>query len=217
MSTPSRSSGPRAHFRAVAALLAALLLPGCFSGLHSKAAPPQRYVLQPPAAASAPRARPAGTAAPSLLVLTPVAAPGLAGDAIAVLRPGARLDAYANARWAGDAPAAVQSLVVRTLRDTGRFAVVEGEEGPFAAQYLLSLDLTHFEARYEGPGPPTVSVEIIAGLGRRSDRLPLLSFTARSEVTADADRMQAVIAAFERATQDVLQQIAASVSLPETH
>jgi cholesterol transport system auxiliary component len=202
-----------------------LLQPGCFSGLNSKLPAQQRYVLQLPApAAAAPSAAatpsaaasgPGPTAAGALQVLRPIAAPGLATEGVAVLRPGARLDYYSNARWATDAPSAVQSLVIAALRRDGRFATVEPEGGAFASQYLLSLDLTHFEARYGADGPPTIEVELVAGLGRRSDRSLLRSLTAHSSVRAQDDRMQAVISAFEQATGDALAQISASV-LPPT-
>lgn len=204
----------RAGRSVTCALTAALAsLPGCFSGLHGQAAPPQRYVLEPPQLAPDSPAVPA--AAASLRVLAPIAAPGLAGDGIAVVRSGERLDDYANVRWAAAAPAALQSLVIRTIRSTARFAAVEGDVGAVAAGYLLSLDLTHFEARYAEDGPPTVRVEITVELARSSDRAPLRGFVAHSEVKAQADRMQAVIAAFQAATQDVLQQIAAGVQPPQ--
>lgn len=191
-------------------LPALLALPGCFSSLNSKAPAQQRYVLQPPPSESP--AATATAAAGALQVLRPNAAPGLAGEGIAVLRPGARLDFYSNARWAADAPAALQSLVIDVLRDTGRFATVEPEGGPFASQFLLSLDLTHFEARYAGDGPPTVDVTVVASLGRRSDRSVIASFTAQSAVRADADRMQSVIAAFEQATGAVLAQLMSGIA-----
>ncbi len=202
------------YARSLLALFPLLLLPGCFSGLDSKAPAQQRYVLQLPAPLAT---EPDSTVAPTagaLQVLRPNAAPGLASDGIAVLRPGARLDYYSNARWAADAPAALQSLIIESMRHDGRFATVEAEGGPFASQYLLGLDLTHFEARYDAEGPPTIDVELVASLGRRSDRSALRSFAAHSSVRAAADRMQAVIAAFEQATGEALAQITAGVAPP---
>jgi cholesterol transport system auxiliary component len=189
-----------------------LALPGCFSGLDSKVPVRQRYVLQPPP--PGPASVPAASAvapAGALQVLRPTAAPGLEGEGIAVLRPGARLDFYSNARWAADAPAALQSLAIERLRAAGRFATVESDGGPFASQYLLSLELTHFEARYGAEGPPTIEVELVASLGRRSDRTVIVSVTAHSTVRAEADRMQSVMAAFEQATGEVLAQLTASI------
>jgi ABC-type uncharacterized transport system auxiliary subunit len=204
--------------RLLPALLCTLLLPGCFSGLSSRAPVQQRYLLQMPARpAAAPAAAPPPAATPAavtLQVLRPNAAPGLAADGIAVLRPGARLDYYSNACWAADAPSAVQDLLIDALRRAGRFAAVEPEGGPYASQYLLSLDLTHFEARYADSGAPTVEVELVASLGRRSDRSLLRTLTANSSIRAQADRMQAVIEAFGQATDDVLGQIGAQLAPP---
>jgi ABC-type uncharacterized transport system auxiliary subunit len=182
--------------------------------LNSKVPAQQRYVLQPTLAVPAATEATAGAVAPaagSVLVMRPSAAPGLAGEGIAVLRPGARLDFYSNARWAADAPVALQSLVIDALRSAGRFATVESDSGPFAAQYVLSLDIEHFEADYPAQGPPTVRVALVCSLGRRSDRGVIVSFTARSEVRAEADHMQAVMAAFEQATGEALSQVTANI------
>jgi cholesterol transport system auxiliary component len=195
--------------------LAAIALTGCFSGLNSKLPPQQRYVLQPKFAAPAAPAARTG----SVEVLRPSAAAGLGGDGIAVLRPGARLDYYTNARWASDAPSTLQSLVIDSLRNAGSFATVESDSGPFASQYILGLELEHFEARYSGDGPPSIEVTVQCSLGRRSDRTVIVSFAAHSSVQADADRMQAVIAAFEQATAQALSQVAANIVPPaaQTH
>jgi ABC-type uncharacterized transport system auxiliary subunit len=42
----------------------------------------------------------------------------------------------------------------------------------------------------------------------------IVSFTARSSVKAEDDRMQAVIAAFEQATSEALAQLAANIVPP---
>jgi cholesterol transport system auxiliary component len=200
--------------RALLWLVALALLPGCFSGLNSKMPAQQRYVLQAipavPAAAGEPVTAPTG----SLQVMRPSAAPGLEGTGIAVWRPGARLDFYSDSRWGANAPSALQMLVIDSLRNAGRFATVESDSDPFAAQYMLSLELEHFEARYGAAGPPTVEVALVASLGRRIDRSVIVSFTAHSSVKAEDDRMQAVIAAFEQATSETLAQLAANIVPP---
>ncbi|MFI4868081.1 MAG: ABC-type transport auxiliary lipoprotein family protein [Steroidobacterales bacterium] len=187
-----------------------LLLAGCSGGLKSNLPPAQVYVLQPTIAAPAAPARSSGT----VQVMLPLAAPGLAGDGIVVLHPGQRLDYYSAARWAAAAPIVLQTLAIEALRASNRFAMVESDAGPFAAEYVLSLELRHFEAEYRDSGPPTVHVSLIATLGRRGTRDAVVSFTADSEVRAEADRMQAVVAAFERATADALSQLAANAALP---
>jgi ABC-type uncharacterized transport system auxiliary subunit len=201
--------------RMLPALLAVMLITGCFGGLSSKLPAQQRYVLRPTLAAPAEPGLLVTVA--SVKVLRPIAAPGLGGEGIAVLRPGSRLDFYRNAGWAVDAPTVLQSLIIESLRRAGRFTTVESDSGPFASQYILSLDLEHFEADYAGDGPPSVQVALVCSLGRRSDRSVLVSFTASSSVRAEADRMQAVMAAFEQATSQALAQVAANIAPPAVH
>jgi cholesterol transport system auxiliary component len=195
-----------------------IALPGCVSGLNSKIPAQQSYVLQaapvPTQAASLSGERPS---AASVEVLRPSAAPGLEREGIAVMRAGRRLDFYTDARWAARAPEMLQALVIDSLRSAGRFAAVQSDTEPFAAQYVLSLELQHFEALYDNPGPPTIRVALVGTLGRSGDRVAIASFTAHSEIQADADRMQAVIAAFDLATGQALAQLAANVAPPTSN
>jgi cholesterol transport system auxiliary component len=190
----------------LAALLAvtALSLSGCFSGLQSRSPPLQHYLLQLPP--------PTGTAvAPAhgvaLQVQLPVAGPGLNSDAIAVLRAGDRLDYFRGVAWGASAPLMVQEMVIEALRRDGRFAAVEPEASSFAAPYFLSLELAHFEAQYDDAAVPTVQVALVCTLGRHSDGTALASWRAEGRAMAAEDHMQAVIAAFQQATDQALSQL----------
>jgi len=108
----------------------------------------------------------------------------------------------------------LQTLTIDAVRASNRFAMVESDAGPFPSEYVLSLELRHFEAEYTGAAPPTVHVALVCTLGKHGNREVIVSFTADSQVTADADRMQSVVAAFERATGDALTQIASNISVP---
>jgi cholesterol transport system auxiliary component len=214
-SVRSDAVGRRALWPCLVALIA---LPGCVSGLNSKIPPQQSYVLQSaPVSAQAPSGLAAPVSGASVEVLRPSAAPGLEREGIAVLRAGRRLDFYNNARWAARAPAMWQALVIDSLRNAGRFAAVESDGEPFAAQYVLGLELQHFEAVYGDAGAPSIRVALVGTLGRRSDRVVIASFTARSEVQAGADRMQAVIAAFDQASGEALAQLAANIAPPSAN
>lgn len=192
--------------RLAALLVPLLILSGCFSGLQSRTPPLQRYLLQLPPAASPPAALAHGVA---LQVQPPVAAPGLNSDAIAVLRAGDRLDYFRGVVWATTAPVMVQEMVIEALRRAGRFSAVEPEASSFAAPYFLSLELAHFEARYDDAAAPSVRVVLVCTLGRRSDGTVLASWRPEGRATAAEDRMQAVIAAFQRATDEALTQLSA--------
>jgi cholesterol transport system auxiliary component len=190
-----------------------LLLAGCSGGLKSNLPSAQVYLLRP---GIAPAAAPAAPAVGNVQVMLPQVIAGLATDRIVVLRSGRRLDYYSGARWAAPAPAMLQMLVIDALRASNRFAMVESDTGPFPAEYVLSLELRHFEAEYTGSGPPMVHVALDASLGRRGKREIIVSCSADSQVNAEADRLQAVVAAFEQATGNALSQLAARIAVPAT-
>jgi len=187
-----------------------LLLAACSGGFKSNLPLAQVYVLRPTAPASVAVAATPGLG--TVQVMLPQAAAGLATDSIVVLQPGERLDFYSAVHWAAPAPGMLQLLAIDALRATHRFAMIESDAGPFPSDYVLSLELRHFEAEYAGSGPPTVHVALVCTLGRRGTREVISSFTAESQVRAEADRMQSVVAAFEQATGDALAQMAERLS-----
>jgi len=208
---PSRLRGLAAAITVAAASTGAwLMLAGCSGGFRSNLPVAQVYVLHPTAAVAVGAA--AAPAFGTVQVMLPQAAAGLGTDSIVVLRSDQRLDYYSAVHWAAAAPVMLQMLVIDALRGANRFATVESDAGPFPADYVLGLELSHFEADYAATGPPTVHVALVCTLGKRGTRQVLVSFTAESEVRAEADRMQAVVAAFEQATGQALSQLAARTS-----
>lgn len=189
----------------------AVLLAGC-SGFRSSEPATQTYVLRPPLPAAVDGTAVAADA--SLAVLRPAAAPGLAGERIALIESGQRLDWYRDARWPDELPALLRSQLIEALRAAGHFASVQGDEAPFAASYLLAVEIRHFEADYTGGAPPRVRVVLTATLGRRLDRAILQSVDASAEVPAEADRLQSVTAAFQTALGQALAQLTGSLQPP---
>lgn len=198
-------------------------LAGCLSaGLHSKEPPQQQYLLSWPA----PTGDTAGLAAPtaavsasldaarSLQVLVPTTAPGLAGDGIALLRPAGQLDYYSGARWGASAPQMLQTLAIQALRQRGRFSLVQSDSAAFEAGWVLQLELTHFEADYAGDAAPTIRVAMVGTLGQRSDRRAVLTLSLQTSAQATANRMSAVVAAFQAASTEALRQLADRVQPP---
>lgn len=190
--------------------VAVMLLGGC-SGLKSSAAVTQIYLLQPPAAS----AQAAGTAVAgdgALTVLLPVVAPGLASERIALTRPDGRLDYFGASRWAGELPEVLQTLAIDALRSGGRFAGVQSDATPASGDFALQIEARHFEAQYPGDDAngataPTAQVTLVCTLIRRVDRGVIASFTAAGSASAGANRMGAVIEAFDRALGQALQQL----------
>lgn len=199
----------RAALTRSALLCAALLLAGC-SGFRSDAAAPLTWLLRAPAAPAA--AASAGTAplsAVTLRIERPVAPPGFDTDRILVVREPRVLEHYAGSRWTGPLPDVLAVLLVDTLRATGAFASVHDSGAALQSDYALRATLRHFEADSTAGGAPVVRVAFDVTVGRRSDRGVVASWTAEGRATADAERMGAVVAAFDAANAAALRDIAA--------
>lgn len=205
----------RRTLAAMTSAATALLIGGCLGGLHSNQPQQQVFLLNLPATGGAPTSAVA-TAAPAdaLMVLAPSTDPGLGGEGIAVMRAGERLDYYSGARWASDAQQMLQSLMVEAFRRQGHFALVETDGGAFDARYVLSTEVTHFEASYGESGAPTVQVTLVCTLGRRGDRSVVTTLRVNGSVEARADRMGAVVEAFEQATDQVVARVAEQMVPP---
>jgi cholesterol transport system auxiliary component len=182
-----------------------LALAGCGSLLETTIPPPQAYVLRSPAAAA-----PADTAPlpGALLVQRPEPGPGLDSDKIVLLRSDHRFDFYAASRWAAPAPDLVESLIVDVLGAGGKFAGVYDDASPYAPRYDLRCGLRRFEADYTRDGTaPTVFVTLDCTVGRHRDRELLATFRAEGSEVAAEDRLNAVVAAFDRAAATALGEI----------
>ena len=191
---------------ALALLSVSLLMAGCGGLFESTLASPQTYVLRVPprTAPAAPIAANPGT----LRVQRPEAGPGLNTELVALLRSDRRLDFYSATLWAAPAPDLMESLIVDSLRGSGLFAGVFDDSSPYAPHYTLRCALSRFEADYTGGGvAPTVHTRLDCTLGRHRDRVMLANFTAQGSAVAGADRINAVIAAFEGATAVALAEI----------
>lgn len=177
-----------------------LLCAGCAGGLLETKLPEQQtYVI------SAGESQAAG-GAPAVpvhvAVARPIMAPGLYTERIAVVHADHRLDYFTASRWGVTADLMVQSLLVESLRNTGRLASVQNDLSAFNAQYLLQTELRAFQAEYSSEGAmPLVRVGLVCTLGRLRAREPITEYAVNAEMPAAANTMQAVIAAFEAAYQ----------------
>ena len=206
------------------ALLLCLLASGCGGLLHSTARPEQSYYLRAPAAAAvhaaaadATAAHAVGTdAAPapftgmSLRVAHPNASPGLESPHIMLVQSDYRMNFLAGARWPASAPEVIESLVVQTLRASGDWSSVADPGSPFPSDFLLQIGVRRFEADYSGGGgaAPVVHVVFDCILGRREGRDVIATFVASGEANAAANRVSAVVGAFEQATDAALNSLA---------
>jgi cholesterol transport system auxiliary component len=191
--------------RLVLMLSIGVLVSGCSGLLHKDGPPIQVYVLR----AAAPSAPAASEQAPSLQLLRPQADPGIASELITLVQSDHRMDHYADSSWAGALPDVVETLAMDTLRASGRWSAVHDSPSPFTADYLLQISVRRFEADYTGGGDaPKVYVTLDCTIARRLGRELLTSFVAEGVADADANKMGAVVAAFEKAANTALATMA---------
>jgi len=188
-------------------LAMALLLECACAGLRSSAPAAQTYLLR---AAPAPAQATDRPLAASVQVARPEPGPGLGSEHIVIVQPDHRVSYYSGSQWAAELPLVVEALTIERLRSTGAWRAVNGSESAFSSEYFLQLTIRRFEAEYTTDAAPTVHVALECAIGRRADRLLIASFTAQGEAAASANRVGAVVAAFEQATNSALTQLVES-------
>lgn len=191
----------------LAALSAAALLSAC-GGLTSRSPAEQLYVLHPAqGTVDGPRVE------ATLQLLRPVANPGLDTARIALVQPGNRLDYFAGGRWAGSLEQVTESLLVQTLRGSGRFAQVASDGAGMGADLVLAVTLRRFEVEYASTGAtPVAKVRLECTLSSRRTHQQLRGFDVEAAVPAEANRLGSVVAALEKAAQDASRQLVLRVA-----
>lgn len=190
--------------RLLAPLALSVLLAGCGGLLRSTAPAEQTFRLRSalPAVSSV-------AAIKTTLQLLPVAVqPGLDTTRIALVRPGNRLDWYADARWAGPLNDVVTALLAQSLRDSGRFAQVATDAAAMDADMVLAVTVRRFEAEQSAEGAlPVAQVRLECTLSSLTAHRQLAAFTATAAVPAGANRLTDVVAALEQAAQQAVAEV----------
>lgn len=188
------------------ATVTALACAGCSTGslFDSDVPVPSSYVIAP-AAAGALTGVPATPV--DLSIGRPDFAPGLDTDRIAVLK-GRNLDYYRGVRWGGRTVEVVQSVLVGSWNDQSIFRSVTAEQARVANDYIVDVEVRHFEANADDGNLPEVHVAIIGRVIRVADRKMVATVASEARQRATEDRMGAVAAAFESATQKVSLDLA---------
>jgi cholesterol transport system auxiliary component len=178
---------------------------GCNGLFHTSSKAEQTYYLRSTAS-------PSGATQPlpvSVRVAAPDADPGLDTTHIVLVQSDHRMGFYAGSRWPSGTPKMVETMAVQTLRASGDWASVQDAGSPFPSDYLLQVTLRRFEADYaSGAAAPQVHVVLDAVLGQRDVSDVVASFEVAGTQAASENRMGAVVAAFEQATNSGLAALA---------
>ena len=212
-----------ARWLACASLLA-LLLGGCTGNLlRSDAEAPDTFRLDVDATVAPAASATSSTAGLAIAVARPRAAAAIDTDRIAVHSAGNRFDYYLDARWAESAPQMLQQNLVGALAATAQFGGgVMTAPARMPTELLLDVELRRFEVVATGPdaassgAAPVVHVQVQASLLDQRRAARVTSFVSEAAVPASENRLSAVIAAFDRANAQVVNDIAARVQAAAT-
>lgn len=200
-------------------LLLAATLAACAGALFKdKAAPPTMYMLSA-TVKSAPADAAGGAVPADLAVLRPRVRAGLNTERIAALYPDRRLDYFADVRWSGPLDEVLQDLAVQEFHANPRLRNVSAESSVFTSAYWLEIEVVDFQAEYPASGgAPMVRVHLQARIGNSGDRRVLARFEPDVHEAAADNRMGAIVAAFSRAADRALGEIAqgAAQILPDS-
>jgi cholesterol transport system auxiliary component len=199
----THSSG-RLHVGWVSCLC--LALAGCSGLFHSNARPDQVYILRAEPIPAGVATAPVGA---SLRVNRPTANPGLDSSQVVLVQSDRRMSFFLASRWAAPAASMIEMLGVEKLRGSGAWQSVADSASSFPSDYVLLVTIRRFEADYTGGDvAPEVHVVLDCILGKREGREVIASFLAEGSVKASANRMSAVVPAFESATNAALDSLA---------
>jgi cholesterol transport system auxiliary component len=214
MKTPT----PR-RFLALTALLAAALpvgsgLSGCSASLLPKPPPAAaRYTLDGPAAAPATLPAVAAVAgvvadsAPVLLLAQPSAAPGYDSVQMRYQRQPQQLEAFAFHEWVEPPARLLAPLMLQALQGTGAFRAVLLAPTSGTGALRLETELVRLQQDFS-TAPSVVRLTLRAALIDTATRRVIAAQVFSATVPAGREGPVAGVAAAQRATQQVLAELA---------
>jgi len=193
---------------------ALLVLSGCGGLLQPPSPPPSLYRLTSASGfAGDPRVVPI-----QLAIDTPMAEAALDTTRIALTRNPTTLDYFADAAWTDRLTTVVQALLVQSFDNAQVLAAVGPQGGTLRAESVLVTELRHFEAAYNGPGPPHWQIEITAKLVKLPERVLIADRTFRGDEPAARNDMGAIVEAADSAwrgvAKDIVDWTAATLARP---
>lgn len=139
-------------------------------------------------------------------------APHAIGDlGIARISAGNEVDYYQGVQWADRSTALLRTAIVESFQNSGKIPVVVQEWSGLRPDYLLKTNLRDFQAEPAGSGPPQAHVTLEAILIRLPRRTVVATSSFQAVAPAAADNVEAIVAAFDRALDQVLGALVAWV------
>jgi len=200
---PNRSDFALVHRRALFAAVPGLALAGCTSVVGPPPSP-RLYTLQPPLPGRLEGAKVAW----ALAIRRPDAAADLDSDRIALTRPPADLDYYADAAWADRLPNLAARALQEAFEASQRIAAVARDADGAHADYLLAVELRDFAAHYDtGEGAPLAVVRLAAHVVEARSRRLADGIVIGKQQRASANAVAAAVTALAVAYGAVLAEL----------
>ena len=189
----------------LAAILGCPALVGCTGLFHSDARPDQLYILR---ATPTREPSPGQPVRASLRVARPTTNPGLESAQIILVQSDHRMGFYLASRWAAPTSDLIETLAVEKLRGSGSWQSVGDSSSSFPSDFVIHVMVRHFEADYTGGNAaPDVHVVLDCVIVKHQDREVVATFLAEGSATATANKLSAVVGAFETATNAAIDSM----------
>jgi len=137
----------------------------------------------------------------NIRIAEPEMAPGLDTDRIAVMSTPNQLTYYTGAAWAQPLPQILQQFLMNTFQQSRTFKGVDSEQESITPDVILLTEIQDYEVN-NNVSPPTVRVRLTAKLVNANHKLLATIPIEKTEV-AEVNHMPAIIAAFNKATDEV--------------
>lgn len=131
---------------------------------------------------------------------------------IALLRDSGKRDYFAGARWADFLASTVQSSIVESLGNSGKFTGVTANFANFSANYELETNIQHFEADYTISTPPTIRIKMDMKLVNVNSSRIIKSFSVEHKEQAKANDLQSIYKAFNSSYTAIQNDIVKNLS-----
>jgi cholesterol transport system auxiliary component len=179
-----------------------LLTPACsaISALDSASEPLEVYELRAPNVASTVR-----RSTIELVVEEPMASGAVAVERI-MIQPGPLQAQYLpGVRWADTAPTMLQTLLVRSLTETGALGSVGRRPVGTRADFAILSELTDFQAQtMNGNRGAEIVVRVSFRIVRERDARVIATRTFERRELAEDTRVDTIVPAFDRATSQLI-------------
>jgi len=143
-----------------------------------------------------------------LLVDVPIAPAGLDTARIALSRSPISLDYFADSEWADRVPLLVQAALLESFDNSKAIAAIDRESAELRADFILKIEIRHFEAIYDSPnGAPEAWAAINVRLANPADRAIVAQASFERHERAKVNEIPEIVLAFEEALRAVVEDI----------